>query len=96
MGDRTQQYAADIAACRALLRRAATTQAVLPDPSRAEGLLAGLIDRGISFWVRAPIDVGDVDGDADTGTDTAIPDDDDEDITSLASHQTASLQPSNL
>ena len=70
----------------------------LPNPSaRAEWLLAGLIDRALSHWVRAPpLDGRDDDGDADAGTDTATPDDDaNEDI---ASHQstTTSLQQSNF
>ena len=59
----------------ALFRRRATmTQAVLPNPSaRAEWLLARIIDRALSHWARAlPLDERDDDGDADTGTDTAI------------------------
>ena len=63
------------------------TRAVLRNPSaRAEWLLAGLIDRAYSHWVRAPpLDGGDGDDGADTGTDTAIPDDNDDD--GIASRQ---------
>ena len=58
-------------------RRAAMTRAVLPKPARAEWLLAGIIDRALSHWVRAPPLVGrDDDGNADTGPDTTAPDDD--------------------
>ena len=64
------------------------TRAVLPTTSaRAEWLLAGFIDRALSHWVRAPpLDGADDDDDADTGTDTTRPDDN-EDIASLASQQ---------
>ena len=56
----------------------------------------GLIDRALSHCVRAPpLDRSDGDDDADTGTDTAMPDDDD-DITSLASQQSTPLQQSHF
>ena len=73
-------------------RSAAMTLAVLPSTSaREERLLAGLIDRVTSHWIRAPpLDGGD-DDDADTRTDTTIPDDDNEDITSFTSQQTTAL-----
>ena len=78
-------------------RRAAVTRAVLPNPAaRAEWLLAGLIDRAHNHWSHAPpLDGGNVDDDgADTRTDTAITDvDDDHDIASLASQPSSSLQP---
>ena len=49
------------------------------------------------FTIAAALDGGDGDEDTDTGTDTAIPgDDDDNDIASLASHYSTSLQHSNL
>ena len=71
------------------------TQAVLPNPSAPpEWLLASLTDRALN-WVRAhPLDGVDGDEDADTGTDTTILDDDD--IASLASQQSTSLQHSSL
>ena len=53
-------------------------------------VLAGLKDRATVHWVRAPpLDVGD-DDDADTETDTTVPDDDNEYIASLTSQQTSS------
>ena len=70
-----------------LRRRAAMTRAVLPNPSaRADWLLAGVIDRSLQHWGNVtPLDGGLCDHDhADSETDTAIPDDDD-DIASLAS-----------
>ena len=73
-------------------------RAVLPDPSaRAEWPLAGIIDRALHHWRRvSPLDGGPGDHDhADSQTDTAIPDDDD-DIASLASCSFESLQPSSL
>ena len=73
------------------------TRAVLPNPSsRAERLLAGNIDKAPNHWVRAPpLDGGDGDDDnADTVTDTAIPDyDDDRAIASLVSQHYLSLRP---
>ena len=85
-----------------LRRRAATTRAVLPDPSaRPEWLVTGIIHRALSPWARAPrcdrqssqslgsyspLDGGNEDDDgADTGTDTAMTDDgdNDDDILSL-------------
>ena len=46
-------------------------RAVLPNPSaQAEWLLAGIIDTALGHWARAhPLDGGDDDDDADTGTD---------------------------
>ena len=70
-----------------LRRRAAMTCAVLPHPStRAEWLLAGMIDIAVHHWGCAPpLDGGLRDHDhADSETDAAIPDEDD-DIASLAS-----------
>ena len=78
-------------------RTAAMTWAILPDCSaRAEWLLAVLMDRAFSHWVRyLPLDGGDGDDGADTGR--AIPDDDDDDaIAFLASQPSTSLQPSSL
>ena len=47
-----------------------------------------LIDRATIHWFRAPpVDGGD-DEDADAGTDTTTPDDDNEDIASFTSQQT--------
>ena len=67
------------------------TRTVQPNrPARALWLLAGLIDRATSHWFRTfPLDGGD-DEDADTGTDTTAPDDDNGDIASF----TSQLQPS--
>ena len=82
----------------ALRRRAAMTRAVLPNPSaRAGWLLAVVIDRALHHWDHVlPLDGGIGDHDhADSETDTAIPDDDD-DIASLASQPSASLQPSGV
>ena len=111
--NRTLQFAADIASsgngqkmsAKSLqhrwkheIRSAAMTQAVLPNPSaRAEWHLADLIDRALDHWGRVlPFDGRDDDG-ANTGTDTAIPDDDDDDdIASVASQPSSSLQPSSL
>ena len=73
------------------------TRAVLPNPlARAEWLLGGLIDRAPGHGGLAPLDEGDDDGDADTGTDTTIPDDDNEGIASLTSQQSTSLQQKKL
>ena len=60
-----------------LRRRTAMTRPVLPNPStRAECLLAGLIDRALSQWAPVPpLDGGDGDDDAESGTDTTTPDD---------------------
>ena len=73
------------------------TRAVLPNPSaRAEWLLTGLIDRTLNHWALAPpLDRGDGNDDADTGIDTAIPDDDDDDFASLTNEQSTSLQHSS-
>ena len=74
------------------------SRAVLPNPSaRAEWLLASLIDRALSHRFRAPPLYGG-DEDADAGTDTAIPDDDEDfdDTISLASKPSTSPQPSSL
>ena len=75
-------------------RRAAVARAVLPNPSaRTEWLFAGIIDRALHHWKHVPaLDGGIGDHDhADSETNTAIPDDDD-DIASLASQPSASLQ----
>ena len=75
------------------------TRAVLPNPSaRAEWLFAGVIDRALNHWGHVPpLDGGMGDNDhADSETDTAIPDDDDQDIASLASQPPVSVQPSSL
>ena len=60
------------------LLKAAMTRAVYSNPStRAEWLLAGIMDRAVNHLARAPpLDGGHDDGDADTGIDTVIPDDD--------------------
>ena len=61
--------------------------------TRAQWLLVGLIDRALSHWVRAPpLDGEDDDGVADTGTDTATPEDDHEEIASRTGQQSTSLQ----
>ena len=69
------------------------TGALLPNPSaRAQWLLAGIIDRALHHWSHVlPLDggLGDYDH-ADSETDTAIPDDDD-DIASIASQSFASM-----
>ena len=69
-----------------LRRTAVMTRAVFPHTSaRADWLLAGLIDSVTIHWVRAPLLDGGDDEDADAGTDTTIPDDDNEDIASFTS-----------
>ena len=68
-----------------LRRRAVMTRTVLPSPSaRAEWHVAGIIDGALHHWEHvSSLDGGPRDHDhADSGTDTAIPDDD---IASLAS-----------
>ena len=108
MGDRSQkspeQYAADIESSRngdkisakPLQHRWKHEIQWLSNLSRQHeqnGL--GLIDR--AHWARLRHSMeGDDDGDADTGTDTATPDDDIEDISSLTSQQSTSLQLSNF
>ena len=108
---RTILYAADIASCLngqetsaealrrrwkheiqiALLRR----RAVLPrTPARELRLLDDLVDRATSWFRARPLDGGD-DKDADTGTDTTAPDDDNDDINSFSSQQTTPFQTSN-
>ena len=74
------------------------TRAVLPKTSaRAEWLLADLIDRVASHWTRAPPpDGGDDVEDADAGTDSTLPDDDNDHLASLSSQQTTAIQASNL
>ena len=75
------------------------TRAGLPNPSaRAAWLFAGTIDRALHHWGHvSPLDGGLRCYDhADSETDTAILDDDDDDIASLASQSFASLQPSSL
>ena len=80
-----------------LWRRAAMTRAVLPNMSAGQQwLLAAVMDRAASHWVRAPPLVGGDEEDADTGTDTTAPDDDNDDIASFTSQQTAAIQTSNL
>ena len=78
-----------------LLRRtAAMTRAVLPNTTaREQWLLAGPADRTTDHWARTPpLDGGEV-GDADdTGTDMTVPDDND-DIASSPSQQTATIKP---
>ena len=73
------------------------TRAVLPQTSvRVEWLLAGLIDRVTSHRVPArPLEGGDDDEAAYAGTDTTIPDDDNEDIVSFTSQETTGIQTSN-
>ena len=69
-------------------------RAVLPNPSaRAEWLFAGIIDKAQHHWGHVTaLDGGPGERDhADSETDTAIPDDDD-DIASLASCPFESLQ----
>ena len=73
-------------------------RAVLPNPSaRAQWLFARIIDRALHHWSHVlPLDSGIGDHDhADSETDTAVPDDDD-DIASLASQPSASLRPSSF
>ena len=73
-------------------------RAVLPNLSaRAEWLFASIMDRALHHWGHVPpLDGGPGDQNpADSETDTAIPDDDD-DIASLSSQTSASLQPSSL
>ena len=67
------------------------TRAVLPNPSAR-----GIIDGALHHWGHVPPleSIGDHDH-ADSETDKAIPDDDD-DIASLASQPTTSLQPSGF
>ena len=75
------------------------TRAVLPNPSaRAEWLLAGIVDRALNNWGHvSPLDGGIGDNDhADGETDTAIPDDDNHDVASLASQPSVSVQPPSL
>ena len=75
-------------------------RAVVPNLSaRAERLFVGMIDRALNHWGHVLlVDGGIGDNDhADSETDTAIPDDDDDhDIASLASQPTVSVQPSCL
>ena len=69
------------------------TRAVLPNTSaREQWLLARLIDRAVSHWVRAPPLDGGNDDEADTETDTTAPNDDDDDITSLCSQPPAAVR----
>ena len=76
------------------------TRGVLPNLSaRAEWFLAGIIDGALNHWDHVPpLDSGIGANDhADSATDTAIPDDDDDhDIHSLASQPSVSVQPSSL
>ena len=58
---------------------------------REQWLLAGLIDKATSHWLRAgPLDGGD-DEYTDTGTDTIAPDDDNDDIASFTSQQPTAI-----
>ena len=72
------------------------TRAVLPNtPAREQWLLARLFDRTTNQWARTPpLDGGDNEV-ADTGTDTTVPDDND-DIASFSSQQTATIDVQNL
>ena len=72
------------------------TRAVLPNTSaRERWLRAGLLDRTTNHWARAPpLDGGEGD-DADAGTDTTIPDDDDE-IASFSNQETDTIGVPNL
>ena len=73
-------------------------RAVLPNPSaRTEWLFASIMDRALHHWGHVlPLDGGPGDQNhADSETDTAIPDVDD-DMASLSSPPSASLQPSSL
>ena len=78
------------------------SRGVLPNPSaRAEQLLAGTIDRAVQHWGYLPsLDgaPGDHDRQANSETETAVPDDDndDDDLTSVISQSSESLQPSGL
>ena len=68
------------------------TRAVLPNTSaREQWLLAGLVDP----WARTPLVDGGRDGDVDTRTDTTVPDDND-DVVSFSSQQTANIDVQNL
>ena len=81
-----------------LRRRAAMARAVLPNPSaRAEWVPNGISGRALHHWGHVPpLDGGPGDHDhADSETDTAMPEDDD-DIASLTSCSFESLQPSSL
>ena len=68
------------------------TRAVLPNASaREQRLLAGLTDRATNDLARTPHLDGREDEDADTGTDTTVPDDGHNDITPFASKQTTAI-----
>ena len=80
-----------------LRRRAAVTRAVPPHTSARELLLAGLMDREPPAIGSELTRLGGGDDhDADTGTDTTVPDDDSEDIASLTSQQSTPPQLSNF
>ena len=59
--------------------------------------IAGLRDMVASHWTGAlPVDGGDDDEDADAGSDTTVPDDDNDDRASFTSQQITAIQTSNL
>ena len=74
------------------------TRAVLPNTSaREQWLLAGLKDRATNLWARTPHSVdGGEDEDADSGTDTSVLDDDNDDNASFTSQQTTAFDSPNL
>ena len=74
------------------------TRAVLPNTSaREQWLLAGLKDRATNLWARTPPSVdGGEDEDADTGTDTSVLDDNNDDNASFTSQQTTAFDSPNL
>ena len=73
--------------CPALHHRAALSQ--------QKKTLAGLIDRAANDWARTPPLDGGEDEDADTRTDAAVPDDND-DIASFTGQQTTAIDTPNL
>ena len=69
------------------------------EPFSTSRVLAGIIDRALNHWGHVPPLNGGTGGNdhADSETDTAIPDDeDDQDIASLASQPSVSVQASSL
>ena len=72
------------------------TRAVLPNTSaREQWPLAGLKDSTTNHYAGTPPLLGGEDKDADTGTDTTVPDDTD-DIASFSSQQTTTIDVQNL
>ena len=70
------------------------TRAILPNTSaREQWLLARLTDRD---WARVLPLGGGKDADTYTGTDTIVPDDDNDDIAFFTSHQTTATDTPNL